>query len=269
MHDWFGGRAAALYAFPAMTPPRPASLSEETSWKRGAKPKPDKARRLRPRIGRIIALLLLAALAAPVLPILVYRFVPPPITPLMVIRAVSGAPIKERFVPLARISPALIRAVIASEDEKFCIHHGFDWDQLNAAWQSWRAGHALRGASTISQQTAKNLFLWPGRSFVRKAIEAYLTVLIELSWSKERIMEVYLNEVEWGDGIYGAELAAKTHFGKSAAALSVRDAALLAAVLPNPRRWSPADPTAYIVGRAALIRARMAGVAVPSASGCR
>ena len=254
-----------------MTPPHPVAAREASSWPPGAKLKPGKpSRPWRARLGRIALYLLLAVLALPVMPILAYRFVPPPITPLMIIRAIGGAPLQQRFVPLARISPALIRAVIASEDEKFCRHHGFDWDEIANAWQNWRAGHAMRGASTISQQTAKNLFLWPGRSLLRKGAEAYLTGLIELFWTKPRIMELYLNVIEWGDGIYGAEMAARTHFGKSAAALTVHDAALLAAVLPNPRHWSPDEPSAYIAERAALIRERMPGMAVPSASGgCR
>jgi monofunctional biosynthetic peptidoglycan transglycosylase len=212
---------------------------------------------------------LLAALTVPMLPILAYRFVPPPVTPLMVIRRIEGAPIRQRFVPLDRISPALIRAVVASEDEKFCFHHGFDWDALGAAWKDWRAGREPKGASTITMQTAKNLFLWPGRSIVRKGVEAYLTVLIELFWSKQRIIETYLNIIEWGDGIYGAEMAARAHFGKPAAALTAREAALLAAVLPNPRRWSPEDATPYIEERAAVIRERMPSVAAPGTAGCR
>jgi monofunctional biosynthetic peptidoglycan transglycosylase len=212
---------------------------------------------------------LLAALTVPMLPILAYRFVPPPVTPLMVIRRIEGAPIRQRFVPLDRISPALIRAVVASEDEKFCFHHGFDWDALGAAWKDWRAGREPKGASTITMQTAKNLFLWPGRSIVRKGVEAYLTVLIELFWSKQRIIETYLNIIEWGDGIYGAEMAARAHFGKPAAALTAREAALFAAVLPNPRRWSPEDATPYIEERAAVIRERMPSVAAPGTAGCR
>jgi monofunctional biosynthetic peptidoglycan transglycosylase len=221
------------------------------------------------RLRRFAAYALLAALALPVLAILVYRFVPPPLTPLMVIRWAEGAPIRQRYVPFDRISPALIRAVVASEDEKFCFHHGFDWDAETAAWKDWRAGREPKGASTITMQTAKNLFLWPGRSILRKAIEAYLTVWIELLWSKPHIIETYLNVIEWGDGIYGAEAAAEAHFHKPAAALSAHEAALFAAVLPNPRRWSPENATPYIEERAATIRARMPEVAVPSAVGCR
>ncbi len=230
---------------------------------------PGKDRRRKPRgVRRVAAYVTLAALLLPVFAVLTYRFVPPPITPLMVMRWAGGAPIRQRWVPLARISPALIRAVVASEDEKFCFHHGFDWDAMGEAWKEWRAGRTPRGASTITMQTAKNLFLWPGRSFLRKGIEAYFTVLLELFWSKQRIIETYLNVIEWGNGIYGAEMAARLHFGKPASALTPREAALFAAVLPNPRRWSPDHPDAYIDERAATIRARMPAVAVPSASGC-
>jgi monofunctional glycosyltransferase len=229
-----------------------------------------KDRRRKPRrLRRIAAYIVLLVLLLPAFAILAYRFVPPPVTPLMVMRWAAGAPIRQRWVPLARISPALIRAVVASEDEKFCFHRGFDWDALGEAWNEWRAGRPPRGASTITMQTAKNLFLWPGRSVLRKGIEAYLTVLLELLWSKPRIIETYLNIIEWGKGIYGADMAARFYFGKPASALTVREAALFAAVLPNPRRWSPERPNAYIEARAATIRARMPAVTVPSASGCR
>lgn len=230
---------------------------------------PGKDRRRKPcGARRVAAYVTLAALLLPAFAVLTYRFVPPPITPLMVMRWAGGAPIRQRWVPLARISPALIRAVVASEDEKFCFHHGFDWDAMDEAWKEWRAGRTPRGASTITMQTAKNLFLWPGRSFLRKGIEAYFTVLLELFWSKQRIIETYLNVIEWGNGIYGAETAARFHFGKPASVLTPREAALFAAVLPNPRRWSPDHPDAYIDERAATIRARMPAVAVPSARGC-
>jgi monofunctional biosynthetic peptidoglycan transglycosylase len=229
-----------------------------------------KTRPVRASWGRVARWLVVGLLALPVPFIAIYRFLPPPVTPLMLIRMTEGEPLHKAWVPLARISPALARAVIASEDETFCRHHGFDWRQLDDAWRAYRAGRPLRGASTISMQTAKNLFLWPGRSFVRKGIEAYLTALIELMWNKPRILEVYLNVIEWGHGVYGAEMAARVHFHKSAAALSPREAALLAAVLPNPRRWSPERPDAYIEERTALILRRMASVEVPRATGgCR
>ncbi len=189
-----------------MTPPILAARPEDAPPKGKARSRRH-PRRYRHGIVPVLAYGLAAALALPILPILAYRFVPPPLTPLMVIRAAEGAPIRKAWVPLDRISPALVRAVVASEDEKFCFHHGFDWDALGQAWRIWRAGGEPKGASTITMQTAKNLFLWPGRSLIRKGIEAYLTALIELSWSKRRIIEVYLNVIEWGDGIYGAETA--------------------------------------------------------------
>jgi monofunctional biosynthetic peptidoglycan transglycosylase len=149
------------------------------------------------------------------------------------------------------------RAVIASEDNRFCEHSGFDWQAIGDAAEDYASGKRVRGASTLSMQVAKNLFLWPGRDFARKGVEAYITVFIELLWSKRRIMEVYLNIAEWGDGIYGAEAAARAHFGKAAAALTLREAGLLAAVLPNPLDWSPARPTPYIAGRADVIARRV------------
>ncbi|HVA12546.1 MAG TPA: monofunctional biosynthetic peptidoglycan transglycosylase [Stellaceae bacterium] len=221
------------------------------------------------RARRIGLWVVLAGLLLPMPFIIAYRFVPPPITALMAIRSLEGAPLHRHWLPLDRIAPSLMRAVVASEDEKFCFHHGFDWQAIGAAWRDWRAGREPKGASTISMQTAKNLFLWPGRSILRKGIEAYLTVLIELFWDKHRIIETYLNVIEWGDGIYGAETASRIFFGKPAARLSPQEAALLAAVLPNPRRWSPARPDAYIAARAATIRARMADVTVPGVDGCR
>ena len=201
--------------------------------------------------------------------IALYRFFPPPVTPLMLIRAAESAPIRKQWVAYQHIAPALARAVVASEDARFCQHHGFDWIEIDRSLQAYRAGDKLRGASTISQQVAKNLFLWPGRFYVRKAIEAYLTLLIETFWSKERILEIYLNVVEWGDGIYGAETAALTEFGRHAAQLTPREAALLAAVLPNPREWHANRPTAYIDERAATILARMPDVAIPGRGLCR
>jgi monofunctional biosynthetic peptidoglycan transglycosylase len=148
------------------------------------------------------------------------------------------------------------RAVIAAEDNLFCEHQGFDWRAIGEAAEDYAAGKRVRGASTISMQVAKNLFLWPGRDFARKGMEAYLTVIVELLWSKRRIMEVYLNIAEWGDGVFGIGAAAHAHFGKPASTLTGREAALLAAVLPNPREWSPVRPTAYIAGRADVIMRR-------------
>ena len=189
---------------------------------------------------RLILWLAAAILVIPVLLIALYAVVPPPITPLMALRWLDGAAIDRRWVPLDRIAPAMPRAAVASEDNLFCEHGGFDWRAIGDAADDYAAGKRLRGASTISMQVAKNVVLWPGRDFLRKGAEAYVTVFVEMLWSKRRIMEVYLNVAEWGDGIYGVEAAARAHFGKSAAALTPREAALLAAVLPNPREWSPA-----------------------------
>jgi len=221
------------------------------------------------RIRAILTAALLTVLLVPIPFVAGYRFLPPPVTPLMLIRAAEGEPIQQKWVPLARISPWLPRAVIASEDARFCLHHGFDFEEIGAALERYRAGHRLRGASTLSQQTAKNLLLWPGRVFLRKILEAYITVLLELGWSKSRILEVYLNIVEWGPGIYGAETAAGTYFHKPAAALSRHEAALLAAVLPNPRVLSAGHPSAYVEERAATIEARMMQVEVPGTRACR
>jgi monofunctional biosynthetic peptidoglycan transglycosylase len=221
------------------------------------------------RVLRIVTWAVVIALLLPLPFIAAYRFLPPPWTPLMLIRAGEGEPIRQHWVPLDRISPALVRAVVASEDAKFCRHKGFDWEALEEDWENYRTGQSMHGASTISMQTAKNLFLWPGRNLVRKGIEAYLTVLLEAGWPKQRIMEVYLNVIEWGHGIYGADMAAKVYFNKSAAALSNQEAALLAAVLPNPRRLSVASPTPYIEGRENTILGRMPQVATPSPFGCR
>jgi monofunctional glycosyltransferase len=218
------------------------------------------------RVARLLRWLLILLLLGPAALILAYRFLPVPLTPLMLIRLEPGQGIAHRWVPDEAISRQLKRAVIAAEDARFCQHRGFDWEAIQDAWDEYQSGEreVLRGASTITQQTAKNLLLWPGGGWARKALEAYPTALIELLWPKRRTLEVYLNIVEWGPGIYGAEAAARAHFGHAAANLSEREAALLAAVLPNPRRWSAAKPTEYMQRRASRIQARMA--AAPS--GC-
>ncbi len=159
-------------------------------------------------------------------------------------------------MPLGAIAPALAAAVIAAEDNRFCSHFGFDVDAITDEMDDWLAGERPRGASTITQQTAKNILLWPGRDLVRKGLEALFTPQIELLWSKRRILEVYLNVIEMGPGIYGAEAAARRFFGKPAAALSGREAALIAAVLPDPLERSPARPSAAVSRRAARIAAR-------------
>ena len=213
-----------------------------------------KPRRLRKVILRVVAVLLLA----PVALTLLYTLVPPPVTPLMLLRLFEGESLKRDWVPLAAMAAPLPQAVIASEDNLFCEHNGFDWQSLEMAVRSYAAGERAGGGSTISMQTAKNLFLWPQRSVFRKILEAPLTLLIELTWNKQRILEVYLNVVEWGPGIYGAEAAAQKHFGKSAGRLTAREAALLAAVLPNPRVLSAGRPSDHVAGRARVIRTRIA-----------
>lgn len=190
-----------------------------------------------------------------VLVTIIYRFVPPPFTPLQLIRMTGQLRSGEKmeasrdWVSLNDISPHMIRAVIASEDNNFLKHYGIDFEAVRKAREMNKKGRTMRGASTISQQTAKNVFLWPDRTWVRKGLEVYFTGLIEIFWGKQRIMEVYLNVIEMGDGIYGAEMAAQNYFHKPASDLSRGEAALIAAVLPNPRRWNPAAPTAYIQRR--------------------
>ena len=200
---------------------------------------------------------LLALLLGPTVLLLIYRFLPVPITPLMVIRLAEGEGLRRQWVALDAVAPVLPQAVVAAEDNRFCEHAGFDWQELGGQIDALLAGERARGASTITMQTAKNLFLWPGRDLVRKALEAWLTPQIELLWPKRRIVEVYLNVAELGPGIYGAEAAAQTHFGKPASALTRQEAALLAAILPNPRAWSPDRPTSYLQGRARTIRTRI------------
>jgi len=215
--------------------------------------------RRRPRGGllRLLARILIGALLLLLGLIVLYRWVMPPITPLMLLRLPSAGRIERHSVPLAAISRELQEAVIASEDNRFCVHHGVDWNAVSDAVDEYEVEGRLRGASTITMQTARNLFLWPGGGFVRKGVEVALAYTIDALWPKRRIMEVYLNVIEWGEGLYGAEAASEAYFGKSAARLSRREAALMAAVLPNPRRWSAQRPSAYIAERAGIIAARI------------
>lgn len=210
-------------------------------------------------------------LISSVLIVIIYKFVPPPITPIMLIRVFEGwfegknVPIKKKWVSYDKISKNVFRAVVSAEDAKFMSHNGFDWDAIQAAkrYNETRKGRKLRGASTISMQTAKNAFLWHGRNYIRKALEAYFTVLIEFFWGKKRILEVYVNIIEFGEGIYGIQAASEFFFHKNASELTKREAALLAAVLPNPRRWSPIAPTPYIEKRVEFIQGRMNSVVIP------
>jgi monofunctional biosynthetic peptidoglycan transglycosylase len=168
---------------------------------------------------------------------------------------VEGRGFDRRWVPIGAISPTLVRAVIAAEDARFCEHHGFDILAIQKAMRANERGKKLRGGSTISQQTAKNVFLWPHRDWVRKGLETWFTALIEVIWGKERIMEVYLNSIEWGPGVYGAEAAAQHNFRTSAARLSPAQAARLAAIVPKPLSWKAARPGPYIQRRSGKIGA--------------
>ncbi|WP_337997443.1 monofunctional biosynthetic peptidoglycan transglycosylase [Oleispirillum naphthae] len=209
----------------------------------------------------------LVVLLGPPVALALFRVLPVPATPLMLIRLAQGEGLDRTWVPLSAVSPHLRAAVIAAEDNRFCTHWGFDLGSLQDAVEDWDSGKRLRGASTISMQTAKNFLLWPGRDFLRKGLEAYATLWMELLWPKTRIAEVYLNIAEWGPGTYGAEAAARRYFKTSAARLSRRQAALLAATLPSPRNWSPAAPSAYVAGRAAILHRRMAQLG-PDFLGC-
>ncbi|MFL5297857.1 MAG: monofunctional biosynthetic peptidoglycan transglycosylase [Phenylobacterium sp.] len=217
----------------------------------------------------MVTLVLVFGLIGPVAVVVIYRFVPPPLTFLMVQRAFEGRGFDRRWVPLSRISPALVRSVIAAEDARFCEHHGFDVAAIEKAMahNEQRPGR-IRGGSTISQQTAKNVFLWPQRDWVRKGLETWFTVLIERIWGKPRIIEVYLNSIEWGPGVYGAEAAAQANFHVSAARLSPAQAARLAAIVPKPLAWKAARPGPYIQRRGGKIAARAGTVARDGLADC-
>ena len=201
----------------------------------------------------VVVAVLIVFFIGPVVAVAVYRFAPPPVTFLMVQRAFEGRGFERRWVPIEKISPSLVRAVIAAEDARFCEHHGFDLKAIEKAMAANAAGKKLRGGSTISQQTAKNIFLWPGRDWVRKGLETWFTVLIEVGWGKERIMEVYLNSIEWGPGVYGAEAAAQRNFKVPASKLTATQSARLAAIVPKPLSWKAAKPGPYMKRRAGSI----------------
>ena len=214
----------------------------------------------RPLLTLLLVLVLLGAGS-----VVIQRWVAPPATFLMISRAVEGEGLSYRWRSLDDISPRLVQAVIASEDSTFCAHNGFDMKAIERALQAnaraeKRGTGRIRGGSTISQQTAKNVFLWPGRDWIRKGLEAGYTVAIETLWGKRRIMEVYLNVAEWAPGVYGAEAASQHWFGKSADALTAREAARLAAILPSPRRYNAASPGPYVRRRTSRIQAAMGTV---------
>ena len=214
-------------------------------------------------ITKILKWLAVGFLAISVLSVLVYRWVPVYVTPLMLIRCgesiIDGKTpaIHHRWVPLEEMSKYMPVAVIASEDANFLSHHGFDFDAIRSAAKDMKKGKRRRGASTISQQTAKNVFLTPSSTWLRKGLEAYFTVLIELLWSKERIMEVYLNSIEMGPQIYGVETVALRHFGCQASELTRANCALIAATLPNPLKFSSLKPSRYMRKRQKQIEHEM------------
>jgi monofunctional biosynthetic peptidoglycan transglycosylase len=205
---------------------------------------------------------MVAAVALPVLIVLPWRWLEPPETAFMMRARASGLEIEQEWVPWEEIAPHLPIAVVAAEDQKFPEHHGFDTQSIRSVLEE--DGSRGRGASTISQQVVKNLYLWPGRSWTRKGVEAYLTGFVEALWPKKRILEVYLNVAEFGPGIYGAEAAAQEFFSKSASRLSVREAALLAAVLPSPKRMNAAKPSPYMEERVEWILRQMQQLGGPS-----
>lgn len=204
----------------------------------------------------IVVAVVIVLLVGPIAAVVAYRFVPPPLTILMVERIFQGHGIDHRWRPLSQVSPALPRAAIAAEDARFCEHHGFDLTAIQKAIKhDDRHPGSIRGGSTISQQTAKNVFLWPDRSWVRKGFETYFTVLIEAIWGKRRIMEVYLNTVEMGPGLYGVEAASQRYFHASARDLNQFQAARLIAILPSPLKWQAVDPGPYVRRRSGRIDA--------------
>ncbi|MGH6865095.1 MAG: monofunctional biosynthetic peptidoglycan transglycosylase [Methyloceanibacter sp.] len=206
---------------------------------------------------RRVALVLLCLAGALLLSIVVFRFVNPPITTVMILDKFRGVTLKRQWVPIDKISPNLPVAVISSEDGRFCAHWGVDWSAVKEAVDEADSLADFRGASTIPMQTAKNLYLWNRRSYVRKIVEVPLAYLMSIVWPKRRMMEVYLNIAEWGHGLYGAEAASRYYFGKSASQLTRREAVLLAAALPNPRFRNPATPSRRILLVAGAIERRM------------
>lgn len=215
------------------------------------------------KIQKILQWIVLLFFGSTIFFVILYRFVPVPLTPLMIIRCVQQVSrgeqirLKHHWVPMEDISKYLPVAVMASEDQRFLQHHGFDVIEIRNAIEEKLAGERQRGGSTISQQTAKNVFLWPASSWVRKGFEVYFTALIELFWTKERIMEVYLNSIEMGDGIYGAEAVAQQHFNRTAKELTRTNCALIAATLPNPLKFSSKSPSRYILRRQTAIMYQM------------
>lgn len=234
-------------------------MAPAKSKKRTRKKKPS----LKVRIARFFSGVLLCFLALTIVLVLIYRMVDPPTTPLMWIRWVENdfrkeSPLTTQYwVRLNDVSPHLIRAVITAEDQKFFRHNGFDWGAIRAAFKQNFFSDKKSGASTISMQTARNVFLWQERTWLRKILEAYFTFLIETFWSKQRILEVYLNVIEWGDESFGCEAASRFYFNRASKSVSPVESAWMAAILPNPREWSLKDPPRHVVERQANILKNM------------
>ena len=211
------------------------------------------------KVKQIVRWALSIFFASTILAVIAYRFIPVYITPLMVIRCIENGnlTIHHHWIPLDKMSPHMPVAVMASEDSRFLLHHGVDFNAIDKAAKHNMKGGRMHGASTISQQTAKNVFLWPGRSWLRKGLELYFTSLIEVFWGKHRIMEVYLNSIEMGDGIYGVEAVAQQHFSCPASELTRSECALIAATLPNPLRYSSLRPGPYMRKRQSWIKKQM------------
>ncbi len=215
------------------------------------------------KIFKFLLKLLVGFLIISIASVILFKWVPVPVTPLMLIRCVEqksngkSLTLKHNWVSLDKISPKLQLAVVCSEDQNYLKHFGFDWGAIQKAIKANEEGKKLRGGSTISQQTAKNVFLWSSRSYLRKGLEAYFTLLIEIFWSKERIMEVYLNSIEMGNGVYGAEAAAQYWFKKTALKLNKDESAAITAILPNPLKYVANPPSAYIAKRKVWVKQQM------------
>ena len=215
------------------------------------------------KIFKILLKLIVGFLIVSIASVILFKWLPVPITPLMLIRCVEQKSdgksmiLKHKWVSLDKISPKLQLAVVCSEDQNYLKHFGFDWGAIQKAMKANEEGKKLRGASTISQQTAKNVFLWSSRSYLRKGLEAYFTLLIEIFWSKERIMEIYLNSIEMGNGVYGAEAAAQYWFKKTALQLNKDESAAITSILPNPLKYVANPPSAYIAKRKIWVKQQM------------
>ena len=237
-----GTKAVAARPTPRRSP-KPPQRGRKSGWGR--------------LLGRVVLSVLALLIVGPIVAVLIYKIVPPPVTILMLERMAQGQGLDHRWVPLSEMSPTLPRAAVASEDGHFCSHHGFDFGAIEKAMKhDEKKPNAIRGGSTISQQTAKNVFLWPERSWVRKGAEAWFTVLIGTIWGKRRIMEVYLNTVELGPGVYGVGAASRYYFRADADNLTTEEASRLAAILPSPLKWKAAAPGAYVRRRTDRIDVR-------------